>query len=348
MARHQLDKATASLLVEAVRSAVGHLSRARLAPEALQPTDERRLVQVYGRARRVLAYLQHATQTYAGRVAVEFDDADQDFLASCALLEIGIASEAVGAPNLPESRHAYLLRARSTLERLVREFATGPLASIPGDPNASSPRVRALVREIGERFGAASTPPDLLFGTTPAGLFDHPEPTTPQSAAAAAPDVATETGPAAASNGRLRLPRQVVDPRRIRHPHLRALAGLDQQAWVRSVSGHDLRAAAVHLRAMLEAVTVDQALRRSAELGLQGDPASWEPELLIRRLVPDLGDGDRRRLRFLLRCDELVRPSTQLDTPLPMNPQILAELSQSVLQVFVAFGVRGEAERGPA
>lgn len=318
-------------MLEAVRAVVGHLSRARLGPAELRPTDDQTLVQIYGRARRLLGYMQSASASYRDPVVIELGDDDQNLLASCLAMEIGIQAELIAGGGLTETRLAFCEQSRRRLSEWVLRFATRRLESIPGDANANCADVRALAREILEGLGLLAAP-DVHFGATPSGLQEERERRSQRAG----------TTPAEASP--LRIPRLLLDPRGVRHQSLRTLVALDHAAWERSLDARDLRMAAVHLRAVVEAVALDCALPRSLELGFVDPPETWGLTPLVLRLLPNLDPQDRGRLQFLDRCVALIRPGLQLGDPTPVTARVLAELVALAGRVFRELGVVGVSE----
>lgn len=166
MASHLVDKMAAAHLLEAVRSTVGHLSRARLNASGPESEEGKSLAQLYARTRRLLQFVERAFDTYEDPIPVEIGAGDQNLLASCLLMEFGAAVVKLRRPNGKQSEEGFIRAKLQLLRHWIAAFATRQLGSIPGDPNAAEPEVKAVAHEVMTALGVQREV-NMCFGAAP-------------------------------------------------------------------------------------------------------------------------------------------------------------------------------------
>lgn len=161
----------------------------------------------------------------------------------------------------------------------------------------------------------------------------------PSAATAVAAMAAQDLGASAPARAN-----QLLDPKHVRDPRLRALATLDLRALDRALVAQDHRLVAVHLASIIEATVLDHAMTRRVELGLPTTVETWDPQAVLLQLLGDtVTSRDRATVHAMFGSRNMLRPGLQLVAPMAVTSstaqQMLAFVQRALAQLgFAASG----------
>lgn len=157
MGRRSLDRDLVGHVLDAIKKALGHLSRIKLEAGQSARLDESQLMLLYTRIRRVQDYLQLSSATGENLIEVDLTDIDDDLLASCLLMVIG-DGEVRGirrgvATGKPSEWNRELAM---TLASLAIEFANRQIEPLPGvsPAHGKSILVQRVAKEVDLKHSA--------------------------------------------------------------------------------------------------------------------------------------------------------------------------------------------------
>lgn len=351
MVRYQASKPDVVCFLEATKTVIDQMSNYRMQLAQQGIDGPRDLPALYGSVRRLRDHLQRCLGAYPDVVELDLEAEDQAILVACArraveVLDMHLAPERIMA----EQQRQWLHQKRARLGQWAVELAEKPMLEfpIPRISQVVTEGVRALnVRLQAKLFGSPSS------ATGGASVAAPPANRAPAAAAHAHREVSGCAGVPGPADPILADPAQddagdnftvppgdgLLDARQVRDPRLRALIGMDLRAFDRAVTARDHRLAAVHIASILEAAVLDYAIPRRVELSLMGPPDSWNcQEILLRVLGDATTPKDRSLVYHTLAARNLIRPATQLVSPVVVTPATLEKVTVFARRVLHAMG----------
>ncbi|MBM4062150.1 MAG: hypothetical protein FJ265_13795 [Planctomycetes bacterium] len=348
----QVKKVVAVCFLEAVRLTLEQIGehRMRFSQQGIEGPAE--LPRYYGEVRRLRDYLQRCASAFQDAVDLELSDGDAELLVACSRRAIWAIDLRVADPAIAADERQWLQKKRLVLGDWAVELAQrSPMLELPLP--ALSPvmtdgvkgvvvRIQRKLFESGRQSmigpGRWSSTAAVAGVAAPiaADEFVPPSPT----GFSAEPRVAP-LGPAPPPSAA-----DLLESQQLRDPRLRAMVGMDLRSYARAVAAHDHRVAAVLLAAIVEAVVLDHAIPRRAELQLQGAPDTWNPQAVLAKILADRGSPKDGSLAYsLFAARNLLRPAVQLLTPSAVTPAALEQLQEFARRALHAMGY-GPARSG--
>lgn len=344
MAVYATHKAALAAMIEATNEVLGELGGRQLDANrrCVGPSHGPDVQAVYATLRRVRSNLQRKSSPKAEHVTLDLDPTEMAMLASCCARGAQILEQREGK-DMEHRDRVWSKQRRDLLVEHALGLATGPLVALPLPPVqlSGSTVLRDLRCRLHQKFSVK------VDSIEPTG----PEPTHPITISAPAfrivsvpphrgePDVVS-----AVQRGvdQFPMPKLLMAPPNLMEPRLRSIAAMDFRALGRAEAASDFRLATVHLASLLEAATVDCALRRVDELGLQGRADTWDLTEVLTRLIGERCTvRDRATISFLFAGSSLVRPTLQLHAPLLVTPELYSANCEYVTGVFRLLGCSG-------
>jgi hypothetical protein len=161
MARHSIDRLVASQLLEAVRTALAHLSTLKIQTSEQSRGQPRDLMRTYQGVRRLRDVVGRVAGSYADRVDLELADDDANLLCSCILRELGSIDERLASTSLRPAEETWALEKREHMLHWGQRFATRPILELPRRAGERSASMRDLMQVVQSKF--ADLAPSKLF-----------------------------------------------------------------------------------------------------------------------------------------------------------------------------------------
>lgn len=340
MPARTMEKFVAVSLLEAARSALDHMGRWRMELSHRGETPSAILTTTYGSVRRLRDYVQSRLYIGGREVSWEMSEDDENLLVSCVghyLRESGSSEEAPGLQG--RGAAAFRLKQEDMIGVAV-EMATREVVDLPA-PKAGGMQGKAfqeLRKAVIKKLRGPGENKLIAWGVPGGGAVRA----TPAPAAPSASPAVAESKPVMDEGA-------LLDVRLVLDPHLRAIVGLDQRAFLRALRARDHRLATVHLFSLLEAVMLDYVLARRKELGLSGGPDAWNLHKLVLKLLGDeTPEWELRALETICAAGNLISPLRQYTRPIVVTPSNSDLQIDVVKKVLVKLGYRGTAQGTPA
>lgn len=374
MALIQMQKVVAVCLLEATKLTMDQLGKHRMGlADASGVEVGRTLTSLYGDLRRLRDYMQRCLGAHREMVDIDLSPEDQRLVVACCRRSVEQLDMQLSATIDPKTRE-WLQSRREILADWAVELVTPPLLELPL-PRLSTPAsaaMRALETRLAERLGQLRSAqvgftsersgrfgemPDFTaarpsgqgsfgMGSESGSKMMLPDSMTagpmqpmpdPATAVAALPAQEVGSAPARAS--------QLLDPKHVRDPRLRAIATLDLRALDRALMAQDHRLVAVHLASIVEATVIDHAIPRRVELGLPSTVETWDPqEVLLQVLGDSVTSRDRATVHAIFSSRNILRPGVQLVTPTAVTSATVQQMMAFVGRVLSAMGLAAAAQ----
>lgn len=363
----QVKKVVAVCFLEATKLTLEHLAAHRLEHSQRMGTGTSDLTRLYGEARRLRDYLQRCVSAYQETVDLDLAAADQGLLVACCRRCVEwIDHRLKGEQLVSHDERQWLQKKLQVVSDWAVELGEKPLIELPL-PRLSpviSEASRGLLSRLQHKlFGDVSQrqkirPPTASqsYGMALPGLTEPlpPEASEPVEELAAGsstfglPSKSMMTPPAVSPTSAPPAPPQIVSTQLIRDPRLRALVVMDLAAYDRVTDAKDYRLAIVMLASILEAVVIDHAITRRAELGLTGTPDAWNvQDLLVKVMGEAFSPKDLSLAYHLFSSRNLLRPALQIVKPVVVTRSSFEKLQDFVQRAAHAMGMPSSPPAGP-
>lgn len=355
MAAVRASKVVVVCFLEATKQTLEHIAVYRL-------QDSRRLAQgnevarLYGATRRLRDYLQRCASTPQELLDLDLSAADQCLLVACCRRAVDIIDQRLsGNTVVPAEEKQWLQEKRQLLADQAVRLAQKPLLELPlPRVTPTSPEGgRALLARLQDKlFGEVASRPKIVAPSS--GVGDAPKSgivgsshgislvPDPSPADAALPD--ENDDPAASSRDRSAAgqpgraePPPLLLSQQLKDHRLRALVITDLITLGRAREAKDFRIATVLLASVLEAAVVDHSLARRCELSLTGTPDTWDPRMLLVRIIGD-SPKDRSLAHQLFASRNLLRPALLITAPVVVTPASFAQFYEFAQRALHAMG----------
>ena len=345
----QVKKVVAVCFWESAKLTLEHIGEHRLRLSQAGSTGSDELPRIYGDLRRLRDYLQRSVSVYQDVVVLELSDEDAALLVACCRRSVEALEYRLTDGVVLQDERQWMIKKCRVLSDWAVEMAAKPLLELPlSRLGAVTGEVeRALTTRLHQKvFGSVegrkkycqpqsrqhsksqgiATFGEYLVGDPPA---DDPY----EKAAAERPgvDLAAEDdsdedplpltlglssiSSRATTSANAALPR-LFDCGKVRDPRLRALVGVDMNAFDRCFRDGDYRLATVLLAAIMETAVLDHVIPRRTELALTGAPDTWSMRDVLMKAMGEAAEPRDRALSFhLFASRSLLRPALQMVTP---------------------------------
>lgn len=364
----QVKKVVAVCFLEATKLTLEHMAAYRLENSQRPGSGASDLPRLYGETRRLRDYLQRCVSAYQEQVDLDVSAADQGLLVACCRRSIEwIDLRLKGEQPLSADERQWLQKKMQVISDWSVELGEKPLVELPLprlSPVVSEAARGVLSRLQHKLFGDVNQrqkirPPSsslASYGAALPGLTDDYAPPLAEEDAAnevrpvnsatfglpSAQAVAQSTPPGAAPSPAL------VSTQHIRDPRLRSLVAMDLATYARTIELKDHRLATVLLASVLEAVVLDHAIPKRAELGLVGTPDTWNLQDLLARIMGDAFVPKDRSLAYhLFSARNLLRPALQMVKPMVVTPASFERLQEFVQRAAHRMGMPGATSGSP-
>lgn len=344
-----LKKAVVAQFLAAVKSSLSHLSELKMVlsdeGSVQSGVSEKDVLQLYSRVRRLREALRRWMSTYPEPATLGLEDDDLNLLCSCLVYELGFADKRAEQQGLSaDDSKIWLRRHTETLTAWIVDLSTQPIEQLPSRwrKTGVSYEVRQVLVAVRDkhkqtrpgddpsgiyRLGSASlnvsanTESPRIEDDVPVGLQ-----TTPPAQAVRFEDVSRSS--------------PLVDSSRIKDYRLRLTMAMDVRAYHRCINAEDHRLALVILGMVLEGCVLDYALVRTAELGLEGSPSTWQIHLIVAHVLEEgFGQAERNALQMIEASTRALRPVSHLENPFVVNKAAVQSVEAFVKKVTNAMGL---------
>lgn len=348
----KLTKAAVSQFLESAKNSLNYLSQLKMEigenPRVRNAIDEKELLQLYSRTRRVREYLRRWMSAYPTPDGVHLPPEDLNLLCSCMLYEFSRLEKIVSENSMTASGdQEWIDKRKAVLSTWLLELANRPVEQLPSPfgRNDVSYDVRLLIGAVRRKLSGDEPPLDPATGIfmptnvedsgsgSGSGIFKAPsriEAPPPRSAPADSVAATIAEGPAVVGGESS----DVVEIAHVRDYRLRLAMALDVRSYERAVDLDDHRMATLLLDSILNGLLIDHGLSHSSALGLTDTPLSWSVEGICAAVLgPAFGERERALFQLLERSHALLRPALQLADPIVVNKATVHEAEAFVKQV---------------
>jgi hypothetical protein len=371
MVQVRVKKVVVVCFLEAAKWALEQIGARRLEHSHQETRTSSECSRIYGDVRRLRDYLTRCVSGYQDEVDVDLGPSDTGLLVGCCRGAVDMIEQRLGERALANDEKQWLQKKLGILAEWALELGEKPLIELPiaRPPAAPGEVTRNLTVKLQEKLfgdvtsrkkilapGARIPPPTMNSMVTGVRSFAEEcraqvpndtdpgdaaeQPTLPSAASFSLGLVAPERLYADVDT-RNPVP-QLFDYHRLRDPRLRALVGIDSQAYERCVHAEDYRLATILMASILEAAVLDHVVPRRAEFNLTGAPDSWNPSEVLMTALGERATPKDRSLSFhLFAARNLLRPAVQMTSPTVVTSSSFERLREFVQRALhgLGFGV---------
>ncbi len=348
-----LKKAAVVQFLDAVKSSLNYLSQLKmeLADHGGQPqngVDERSLLQLYSRVRRIREYLRRWMSAYPTPTTLEMPEDDINLLCSCLVHDLGETDRQLSEKAMKSKEDVpWLEKRKKILSHWTVELATEPIEQLPSlwqrkDVKYEVRQVLVTVRQKTTKSkSTGQTEPSSGVYRLGSGSFRAVDqqsvaPALQSQGGASAPPATPQSG----SSPAIHVSAAIVDANLVRDYRIRMSMVLDVRAYHRCVEADDYRLALVLLSMIVEGILLDYGMLKKQELGLPESPVDWPlHQIAAHVLETSFGDRERAALQILDNARRALQPATQLEHPVVVNKPMVQEVEVFVRRVADAVGV---------